>query len=77
MQIRNYDVYRMFDGSYEQKNTYRIINRIMNGYKYGTHDIYKDGRDIYIFTWASTETETQTENIRMYIDRVSLIKNID
>ena len=50
MQIRNYDVYRMFDGSYEQENTYRIINRIMNGYKYGTHDIYKDGRHIYIFT---------------------------
>ena len=51
LQIRNYDVYRMFDGSYEQENTYRIINnRIMNGYKYGTHDRYKDGRHIYIFT---------------------------
>ena len=50
MQIRNYDVYRMFDGSYEQENTYRIIYRIINGYKYRTHDIYKDGRHFYIFT---------------------------
>ena len=58
MQIRNYDVYRMFDGSYEQENTCRIINRVMNGYKYGTHDRYQDGRPIYIFTCTSTETET-------------------
>ena len=50
MQIRNYDVYRMFDGFYEQKNTCRIMIRNMNGYKYGTHDRYKDGRHIYIFT---------------------------
>ena len=50
MQIRNYDMYRKFDGSYEQEDTCRIINRNMNGYKYGTHDRYRDGRHIYIFT---------------------------
>ena len=76
MQIRNYDVYRMFEGSYEQENTCRI-NRITNGYKYGTHDRYQDGRPIFIFTWASAETETQTEYIRMYKNGISYTKHIN
>ena len=52
-------------------------NRITNGYKYGTHDRYQDGRPIFIFTWASAETETQTEYIRMYKNGISYTKHIN